>query len=54
MEKLIESLHTIKDECKSHTNCERCPLGDPNGSCKIDKCYPEDWGINDNIPRALL
>lgn len=53
MEKIIEALHTIKDECKKNTNCSKCPLGTTGGACKIVRNDPEDWEIND-IPRALM
>lgn len=53
MKKLIEALHVIQDECKSHGSCNDCPLYGEEG-CKITDIEPSCWQINDNLLKALL
>ena len=54
MKKLIEALHTIKDECKEHINCSQCPMGTTDCDCLIRDVNPNHWKINDEVLKALL
>ena len=45
-EKLLESLRTIKAECKRHRVCEDCVMWSYFG-CLLDTPCPCDWDIED-------
>ena len=57
MKKLIEALHVIQDECKSHEVCRDCPMYLPLGRyhkwCMFGDSVPEDFNI-DEVQKALL
>lgn len=54
MKELIEALHVIQDECKTHDpKCTECPLF-VCGSCGVVDLEPADWKINEAPQKALL
>lgn len=54
MEKLIEALQTIKEECMKHEECIYCPMyGNPKEFCKIHEDNPCDWEINLKTTKVL-
>ena len=53
MDKLVEALHVIQDECKENEGCRNCPMI-VDGVCGIMDTEPCDWRINDEIQKALL
>ena len=61
MKELIEALHVIQDECKSHCDksgnfyCKECPMwSDDSNVCGITDMTPDNWKINDEVQKALL
>ena len=58
MTDLIKALRLIREECKSHTKCEECPLrNSDNKHCVINNgANPEDWRLvgDDNDDRVFM
>ena len=57
-EKIIDALKTIKEICDNYNigECDRCPLGDSDGDCRIEGLIPANWNINEpeGVWRAVL
>ena len=55
---LEKALRVIREECRSHTRCEECPLRDSdNRGCVIrNGQHPEDWRLvsDDNEGRVFI
>lgn len=55
MEKLIEALHVIQEECDKHyDHCGTCPMYSEDGHCcSVTDLKPTNWKINDNVKVML-
>ena len=53
MQKLIEALHVIKEECKKNEDCENCLLS-IDSVCGLQCSSPDNWEVNDKAYKALL
>lgn len=56
MDELIIALNTIKEECKSHSDCyKECPLANGKGICLVKSDRPDRWDIKAPfaIPRVM-
>lgn len=56
---LLEALKTIRDECSTHNNCQRCPLRSKSDddSCGLKERYPSEWDLLDDgvtIPKLFV
>lgn len=53
MDRLIEALKTIKEECEKHEctveGCDGCPFSNENGECKITQDQPSYWNIQNKL-----
>ena len=47
MSDLIESIRTIKNECRKHPMCKNCPIYHEDSGCLVEP-LPCDWGIRDS------
>ena len=49
MDKLIEALKLIKDECQKYDNCDECPMWE----IRLEKCglhcSPRAWKVNETV-----
>lgn len=56
MDKLLEALKLIRDECKQHDNCTDCPMWASRvGACGVDK-RPQEWNVLNEVqfrPRIM-
>lgn len=55
MEEVYNALNVIKEECiKNNGNCDKCCLGNNNGTCGIYDKDPKDWNITKPTLKILL
>ena len=47
MSDLIESIRTIKNECREHPMCKNCPIYDEKNGCIVEP-LPCDWKISNS------
>ena len=49
MDKLLEALKLIRDECKQHDNCKECPMWALHTCvCGVDNT-PREWRVRDEV-----
>ena len=59
-QKIYEALRTIKAVCGSYNGnagvdcCEKCPLGERDGTCYITGRIPENWNLRKPDPVIRL
>lgn len=56
-EEIINALKVIKEECRSHEECKKCPFCDDSIEtptiCMLDRRYaPGEWELNDIKPET--
>lgn len=53
---LLDALKMIRDECKKHDECAKCPLRDRDDLCYLEESgdTPNAWVFIDDVPTPRL
>lgn|GEM_PF-1599340 len=58
MEELLKALRLIRDTCRQHGNCPKCPLhigsGADNACCSMSERWPREWKLVNKVPEVSL
>lgn len=46
-QKLLQAAKFIQNYCRSHENCEECPLLNNDDDCELQEGSPHWWNIDD-------
>lgn len=51
IEKIVDTLRTIREVCKEHTDCKNCMFGRVGSGCSITEIRPDRWVLVGDDPK---